>query len=198
MTLQKKRKIFLDVGTHIGQTLEEVTKPCYDFDLIMSFEPSVPQFLEAVKRYGDKALIFNFGLYHSSGWISLFGDNANMGASIFKEKNDVDDLSRKVLMYEVSSLFNTFSNNDCIIMKLNCEGSEIAIMNDLIDNGQIWKLWNVMIDFDIKKVPGKEHLADELINRMDSIGFNRYSLCENVMIGKTHQDRIRHWLKTVL
>ena len=33
-------KIFLDIGSHIGQTLQEVTKEKYAFDKIVCFEPS--------------------------------------------------------------------------------------------------------------------------------------------------------------
>ena len=33
-------KIFLDIGSHVGQTLLEVTKEKYAFDKIVCFEPS--------------------------------------------------------------------------------------------------------------------------------------------------------------
>ena len=32
-------KIFLDIGSHMGQTLREVTKEKYAFDKIVGFEP---------------------------------------------------------------------------------------------------------------------------------------------------------------
>ncbi len=51
-----------------------------------------------------------------------------------------------------------------------------------------------MIDFDIRKVPGLEHHEQKIIERMKRVGFNKYSLCDHVMIGTTHQNRIRNWL----
>ena len=54
-----------------------------------------------------------------------------------------------------------------------------------------------MLDFDIRRVPGMEHTEGQLMGRMAEIGFDRFSLCDNVMVGNTHQRRIRNWLSTI-
>ena len=70
-------------------------------------------------------------------------------------------------------------------------------MNDLLDSGECNKIDNVMIDFDIRKVPDK--LDDErlLIERMNREGFKNFSLCDEVMIGPNNQKRLRHWLSNL-
>ena len=122
-----------------------------------------------------------------------------MEASIFAAKNDVNPIdTMPCAIVEASNwFFRNITEDDTVIMKLNCEGSEIPIMNNLIDSGEIWKLHNVMLDFDIRKVPGMEHCEVDLMTKMAEIGFARYSLCDSVMIGKTHQNRIGNWLSTI-
>ena len=57
-------KIFLDIGSHIGQTLHEVTKEKYAFDKIVCFEPS-SFCLDKLKKFAeedDRIIICEFGL----------------------------------------------------------------------------------------------------------------------------------------
>jgi hypothetical protein len=83
-----------------------------------------------------------------------------------------------------------------VVVKLNCEGAEVPILDDLADSGEIWKITNVMIDFDTRKVAGREAEADRILAKLDALGFDRYSLCENVMTlpGASHQQHIAQWL----
>lgn len=43
------QKIFLDVGRHKGETLEEVLKPAYHFNAVHSFEPQ-PECCARIRR----------------------------------------------------------------------------------------------------------------------------------------------------
>ena len=69
------RKIFLDVGAHIGQTLQEAIKDDYLFDAIHCFEPMVAPFARLSTRFArqvekeGKPLVFlhNFGLADFDG-----------------------------------------------------------------------------------------------------------------------------------
>lgn len=194
-------KIFLDVGTHEGQTLEEVVKPHYAFDHIMGFEPMPKQCYEAQVRFAGvgNLAVYRFGLSDKTRTANLYGSNNNLESSIFAEKNDADEnIITQCEFKEASEFFRSqIPTEATVIMKLNCEGAEIPILNNLIDSGEIWKVSNVMIDFDIRKVRGMEHEAQKVLNRMIEIGFERFSLCEDVMIGETHQNRIANWLKII-
>ena len=56
-------KIFLDIGSHVGQTLLEVTKEKYAFDKIVCFEPS-RVCLKELKKFAEndeRIVICNFG-----------------------------------------------------------------------------------------------------------------------------------------
>lgn len=188
--------IFIDVGTHDGHTMEEVTKPKYKFDTIYGFEPMPEQFENVTRRFQfDHLFIFNKGLSDHSGQVPVYGDNANLGASIYAEKRDTDErIVTYCEMLEASEFVNSLPSDATVIMKLNCEGAEIPILNNLIDTGAIHRLANVMIDFDIRKVSGREQEEQKILDRMATDGFARYSLCDHVMHGPTHQDRIANWL----
>lgn len=193
-----KKNVFIDVGGHLGQTLDEVIKPYYNFDSILCFEPAREEHTHLLKKYTQESIeIYNLGLLDITGPISLFGSNDNMAKSIYKEKNDLIDSDKEEIIQVVDVSEFTREKlryEDINIMKLNCEGSEFKILSRLMETGDIFAYDEIMIDFDIRKVPGMEYKADKTILRLRTMGLKNFSLAENVMIGDTHQDRIKHWL----
>jgi len=194
------RKVFLDVGGHLGQTLEEVLTPLYSFDAIYCFEPFPESFAFLEKQFDDPRLsVLNYGLSNQTGTLEFYTNGlGDMGASVKKNEGEDKAIVTTCEFVRASEFFQQhIQDDDLVVMKLNCEGSECDIMNDLIDGGQIGKVDNVMIDFDVRKYP---HLADEepkLKARLAEIGFSNVSLCEKVMKGKTHQKRIANWLRSI-
>lgn len=191
--------IFLDVGAHEGQTLEEVVKPEYGFEQIYAFEPMPRQFEVLVERFGSNARVrmLRIGLGAKTAERPLYGDNANMGASLYPAKRDVD-AKVETYCYFVAARVIFDALTGPLIVKLNCEGAEVEILDSLIDGDQLGKIANVLIDFDIRKVTGREAEAERILERLAAVGFDRYSLAEEVMVGATHQQRIARWLEGVL
>lgn len=194
-------KIFVDVGSHIGQTLEEVVKPRWGFDKILALEPMKNEFNEIVKRFShDKRVeFFNFGLLDHEGEEILYGDNTHMEASIYAEHKMANPEFTSVCSFVSATSFlkEHTEPEDSVVMKLNCEGSEVIILNDLLRSGHIHSLRNIMIDFDVRKCAGHEHEEAQVLRAMKADRFTKYSLCENVMRGPTHQDRIAAWLEQI-
>lgn len=199
---QQVRKVFLDVGGHIGQTLDEVLSPEYGFDVIHCFEP-LPKFVDILNNKYQTAVncgrlrIHDFGLADLDGEATLFGDNQGGGASLFSEhaSNSTHPGMTKIKLMRASHFFQTeLSKSDLVLMKLNCEGAEGQILCDLATSGEIHKVSNVMIDFDLFKVKGRRSEPYAVLEKLKSVGFDRYELCYDVMLGKTHQERIRNWL----
>ena len=193
------KKIFLDVGGHLGQTLQEVTKPNYHFDIIYCFEPMPGEFahLQVTYKSVTNLVLLNYGLADSSGHRNVYGTNADMGASIYRTKIDLDDSEAvtECMFMRASEFFETkIARDDLVVMKLNCEGAEGIILNDLLDSGEIEKIANVMIDFDVRKIPERAGEERAVLERFKDVGFSRFSLAENVMRGPTHQNRIRNWI----
>jgi FkbM family methyltransferase len=194
--------IFLDVGTHDGHTLKEIISYKYNFDKIYGFEPCLKQFRNASNEFSNISHLemYNFGLSNFTCKTKIYGSNNNLGASIFQNKNDVEkNISEDISLVSASDFFKeNIPLGSIIIMKLNCEGAEIPILNDLVDSGEIHKLSNVLIDFDSRKIPGMENSESLLLKRFKDIGFVNFSLSDK-FIGcmPTHQERIGAWLKSI-
>ena len=193
--------VFLDVGCHVGQTLDEVTRPKYQFRTIYAFEPMAIQFQHIMRAYRayENVQVFDYGLGDSTRTATLYGANEHCESSIYADKNDVSTIMQtSCAIVEASNWFErNITEDDTVIMKINAEGSEIPIMNNLIDSGLIHRIHNVMLDFDCRKVPSIAHCEGDLIDRMALVGFDRYSLCDDVMRGATHQSRIGNWLSSI-
>lgn len=193
--------IFIDVGGYEGETLQEVIKPRWEFTKIYCLEPMPRQFEVLVQRYSnlDNVELLEYGLSDTTGSAIIYGDNNIMEASIYADKRDVNNAFETVCWFvEASDFVNSLPEDEEIIMKLNCEGAETIILQNLIDTGTIWRLKNVMIDFDVRKIPSMQWAEEHIMSELMRIGFTRYSLCDEVMHGHTHQDRIANWLKDVV
>lgn len=190
-------KILIDVGAHEGQTLEEAVKDRWQFERIYAFEPMPKQYAKLVDRFGgnDRVVLMNCGLLDETCERPLYGSNEFMEASVWRNIQHADPTIVTPCRFIMASDFvDALPGEATIVMKLNCEGSEVLILDCLMDTGAIHRLSNVMIDFDIRKVPGRQTEADRILARMAEKGFGRYSLCDDVMLGATHQDRIANWL----
>jgi len=199
------RKIFLDVGGHVGQTLNEVISGKYDFDEIYCFEPMPREYATLLERFKNhiakgKLKVVNYGLLDKTETRKIYGTNNDMGASIYQEKYDLDNRSIETLcsFVEATIFFKEhILEDDLVTVKLNCEGSEILILENLLNSKEIFKIGNVMIDFDIRKVTGRQHEADLLLKQFRDNNFVNYCLEQDVMKGSTHENRIGNWISTV-
>ena len=187
-------KVFLDVGAHIGETLDEVLKPYHNFAKVYAFEPSTICY-DILQKYKSEILTINkFGLSSSSCYVNLY-DSGTDSASIYDDKVDFFDKNtvEKIELVEASKwIAENTSIHDTIYMKLNCEGSECDIIENLLQNGVYDRISHIMIDFDVRKIPSQRHRQFEILNLLK--GKTNFHICEQVMIGKTHQDRINNWL----
>jgi hypothetical protein len=84
---------------------------------------------------------------------------------------------------------------DTVFLKLNCEGAECDILDDLLDSGEFAKLSFVMVDFDVRKIAAMRHRQAEVAERLAVYGFPRVATSKQVMKGDTHAARIQHWLR---
>jgi len=190
-------RVFLDIGAYDGTTVEAVAD--MDFDRIYSFEPMPDQFAELDRRFGDlpNTTLLNFGLSDSTGTRHMYGANGHFEASVYSAGESVDE--KVVTRCEFVSASDWFRENltkdDTVFVKINCEGSEVDILDDLVASGEIWKIHSATICFDVQNIPGQEHRESETRAAMDAIGFNvgRWHLFGAAQ-GPTHRDRILDWM----
>jgi FkbM family methyltransferase len=191
--------VFIDCGTHDGQSLDEAIKPEYGFARIYGFEPMPNQYAHLLEKYDDDRMtFFNHGLLDHTGTENIYGSNDICEASLYPTKRDVNPgVVTPCAMVEASEWFRQYIRaEDQTILKLNCEGAEIPVLNNLIDSGEIWKIDHIMLDFDCRYIAGNQHLEQEMLDRLASIGFNRYTLADDDP-SRTHLQKMAHWLPVV-
>ena len=166
-------RIFLDVGAHDGETLDIALDPKWGFERIDSFEPASTR-LETLRKFRHKHLaIHDFGLSSQTKNTTLYGAGL-LGGSIYSEKNYLDakatSYKEEIKLQSASEwLTKNTSADDEVFLKLNCEGSEADILENLIAEQLIFRVKSIYVDFDIRKVPGQAHRQKEIEDKLRSL-----------------------------
>lgn len=190
-------KIFVDVGTHEGQTLEEVVKPEYDFDLIFGLEPMPREYRVARRAFlGDpRVKVLNVGLGAATGALVMYGTNDQLEASLFREKNDVNTSAQTAVDIMDARGFFEGLPEGTVFVNMNCEGAELPILTRLLDSGSIKRINYLLVDFDIRKIP---HLASQEEDLRSGLDASDVSWTCEYPEAETHQEMIAAWLRGVL
>ena len=183
------RKIFLDVGAHEGQTLRAVID--LPFDRVYAFEP-VPDHWDRLAQFGSLVTLQTFGLSDVTGNINVY-DPGSMGASMWQRPGRS---SRRIICeFRRASdwMRANLEQGDEVYMKLNCEGAELDILNDLASTGNLPHFKSVLVMFDAHKIPElHEQLAE---TRVRLKAYPNVLSSKEIPPGLTHTARIRNWLR---
>jgi FkbM family methyltransferase len=188
-------KIFLDVGAHIGQTLKIALKPKYGFDKIFCFEP-VPECCDRLAKFRNKKItVCPYGLWDKNKTGRLYAPKTK-GASLFKDKFQHKVKSQTVKLARASEWFSlNLKKKDKVYLKLNCEGAECIILNDLIKSGEYKKIRVLMVDFDVRKIPSQRHLMKKMKVKLNKLGIPKIFYIDEYHLGReTHSYFTHYWL----
>ena len=197
-------KIFLDVGSNLGQTLGYIMEPThrfdrlfckYDFEKIYCFEP-VPELYNALaSKFDDPRItILNAGLWKEACEKPIYSPGTQSG-SIFVDKVNVDPADSTICKFVRASEWfrDHVAETDEVYVKLNCEGSEVDIIEDLLDSNEYRKITSLGVTFDVRKVPSQRHREQEIKTRLQDGGYRQWVDLESVYKG-SRRDAIRKWL----
>jgi FkbM family methyltransferase len=188
-------KVFLDVGAHEGSSLHAVRDPKYGFERIYCFEPagSCWPALEAVSD--QRVRVCRFGLWNRTCEHALY-DPGSRGASLFEDKFRASPGKEVARFVRATEWFReNLHDRDEVYVKLNCEGAEFDIVEDLLESDELGRVRSVMIDPDVRKIASLAHREQEVRQRLVSARLTNYLMEEDVMVGETHRDRIQNWLR---
>lgn len=188
-------KIFLDVGAHTGQTLAIALEEKYNFEKIVCFEP-VLECCDELRKYDDKRVqVCEFGLWNENCTKQIYNPKSK-GASIFKDKFKDEPISIPVNLVRASDWFSqNIKAEDNVYVKLNCEGAEVAILDNLINTNEYKKIDVLMVDFDVRKIPSQKHLMNEMKLRLNKLNIPKIFYIDEYRLGKgTHSYFTHYWL----
>lgn len=188
-------RILLDVGAHVGETLKPALDRRYHFDRIVCFEP-VRSCCAILEKLADERVeICAFGLWNETTRSPLYRAGA-IGATLYG--NDVEDGQAEIVeLRRARDWFQeNVSNHDEVYLKLNCEGSECDILDDLLDSDEIQKVKSALVDFDVRKIPSLVHREVEVRERLNRAGYSRVLYLKERYKGPTHTATIENWLRS--
>lgn len=191
-------KIFLDVGAHMGQTL--IAAQQADFHRIYCFEPASICW-EKLSALADKRTkIERFGLWNKTTEMPL-NDPGSKGGSIWIKNNRDPNADSMQELCEFRSATDWFQKNirksEQVYLKLNCEGCECDILDDLLDSGEFSKVAYLLVEFDVRKVDSLMHREGEMRDRLSQFPYPRIVFSRDLESGPVHGDRIRNWFKCI-
>ena len=175
-------KVFLDVGSNLGQTLDKILEPRHGFeriflkyglDRIYCFEP-VPELQQILaKNYQDPRIVINeVGLWNQTCQRPIYSPGSQSG-SIFVDKFNVDPQDSIMCSFvRASDWFRDhLTESDEVYLKLNCEGCEVDIIEDLLNSNEYRKVKSLGVAFDVTKIPSQRGREIEIQQRLKTCGY---------------------------
>ena len=184
--------IFIEIGAHYGQSYEVAKHPKFPFNEFWLFEPATP----ALKRLSDisdtRLKIFPIGLA-AKNYSTLLYKPGSKGATIFREKfaSNTELTSQIINVKKASEILAPILADNIVFLKINCEGSEVDILNDLLEFSLLNKTHSILVDFDICRIR-KDFPIDNLLKKLKVSGVRIY---EADFFGAKHSDaNVKSWL----
>jgi FkbM family methyltransferase len=191
-------RVFLDVGAHYGETLDVVLDPRWAFSRVVCFEPS-SSCLRVLGGFRDPRLeVVQAGLSNTSRAAPLFGAGT-LGASIYSDK-PVDAGARKVVetinLLRASDWIRTnTTSDDTVYLKLNCEGSECDVLEDVLSSDVCTRIAAIYVDFDVRKIPSQAHREASVREALACAGVPYITAAE---LGYNANPAVQEWLSRIL
>jgi len=194
------RRIFLDVGAHRGETAKAAL--LFDFDAVHSFEPAGEQrvVVEEVAQGDRRLTVHPFGLAGRDGTARLYFGKYTTGASLYADKRNVDpDRYEDISLRRASDwIRQNLQPDDMILMKINVEGAEVDILEDLEAAGLLPWFRQLLYYPDSRKVPSLRDRGRAVTSRITAAHPNVRSAHDvfNVASDLDITTRTANWLKT--
>jgi len=185
-------KVFLDIGAHLGETLDVVQDERWAFDEIHSFEPAPPCWPAITGLAGPRVRLHRFGLWDRDATLPLFNAGA-IGASVSPDKESGAQAVDCEFRDSADWITANVSPDDIVFAKINVEGAEAEIVRRLDEAGTLNRLDHLLIHFDVRKVPSKAHLEGEIRARLESAGV-QYLAADEIEFGGVYRGT-RNWLQ---
>lgn len=189
-------RIFLDVGGYKGDSVYASLDPIFSFDKVYCFEPVAQLGVKLKSINNDRLTVVQAGLFDCSCERPIYHAGTLAGSVYADSPRYLEDGYEEVCKFiEASEFFREKINQgDVVFMKLNCEGAECSILENLLSSGEAGKLTEALVDFDALKIPSQAARVKQLIQTMHDQNLP-YHTPEEVQYGMINNyGGIRNWL----
>ncbi len=173
-------KIFIDIGTHNGNSIEKAVKEYPDFDKFYGYEPITSLCKKARNKFtNDKRVhIYNVAVdvqEEDRKTITIYEDHIRhkLGTTFYKDKKVGRLKPTKCECVNVDYIFKHVSESDYVILKIDVEGKEYDILEHLLATGQLTKYVDkIFCEWHSHKIPSlSKNRHDKLVALLNKAGF---------------------------
>jgi hypothetical protein len=165
--------------------------PKYGFEKYLVFEPSLDA-LDYLRNYIDeKITLFPFGLGKEDVDTWLY-NSGTVGASIFADKfKGGSGVSKELIsIRKASVILKPYLEKNKVYMRINCEGSEIDIIEELLSASLLRSSHSFLVDFDILKI-NPMYPIENLFSRLEKNGIK---IIRKPFGGGSTKTQVKKWL----
>jgi FkbM family methyltransferase len=187
-------KLFLDVGAHYGETLPAVLDPRFGFHQVVCFEPA-PECWPRLRRAGNERVrLCRYGLSSRTADMALY-EAGSVRASVFGEAKTAGARPSVATFVRATDWFRKHvPGGATVYMKLNVEGSECDILDDLLSSGELMSVASTLVHFDVRRFPSQRDRERTTRAALDAAGYERYVDARGVA-APTTVARVQRWLR---
>lgn len=178
------KNIFLDCGAHRGESVNMFLKKVANSQIytVHSFEcnpESIVKFKAAHAKNNNVILHEKAVWTHEDGLKFYLG--ASSGCSVIESKRSGDlDKNNPIFVESISlSKFirENFSSDDNLVLKIDIEGAEYEVLQDLIDSGTIKYVKHLFGEWHHQKIDLPLETHKNLIKSLESVGLRMREWC---------------------
>jgi FkbM family methyltransferase len=180
--------LFLDIGAHTGEALEEALRPIYKINRVYAIEPSKFGIYKLTKFKDTRVKIFSSAVSNYNGVASLYAAGS-VGGSLFSDKHrhwkNVETVQvKKFSDWAIANLSSSYN----IYIKINVEGSEFFILQEILLIYEKFRIKSILLSIDIYKVPSL-HIHIEDLKKL----ILNYPIEIKIRESRSISDSIRKW-----
>lgn len=179
------KKVFIDGGAHKGEAIEVLLDKREDLQGCVAhfFEPN-PDLINLLEDFAKDNKNYEIIVHHSALWIedgeidfleSIARWNT-LASTVVDSMNEIWGLKldrenpKKVPSVSLSKFLEQFSDDDYVVVKLDIEGSEYYVIEDLFNSGAINKIDELFIEWHDHFFPHLKGKGDELRTKLSQTG----------------------------
>jgi FkbM family methyltransferase len=166
-------RVFIDVGGYQGHSTLAALDPIFGFHRIYCFEP-VPDLARRLRdTINDCRVVVIQACLSNRDGTALMYHAGTLAGTIFEDGPSYGGEGFEVVVPTISAASfakSCLAYGDFVRIKLNCEGAEIDIIEDLIQARSEALLENALIDFDARKVASLKARLVGVISQLDTLG----------------------------
>jgi FkbM family methyltransferase len=177
-------KVFIDGGAHKGEAIDVLLEKRPDLEgcEVHFFEPN-PDLIELLEGIAKDNKKYDITVHHGALWvkdgeidflesIARWNTLASTIVPSMKEiwglKLDRDN-PKKVESISLSNFLDEFDDDEYIVLKLDVEGSEYYLLEQLINNKKINKIDELYIEWHDHFFPDLKDLGNKLRNQLSKL-----------------------------